>query len=181
MTRVPEVRRLVEAFFGKPPHAGAHPDEAIAVGAAIQGGILKGDVRDKLLLDVTPLSLGVRVAGGLMSRVIEKNTTVPTRTTRPYTTANDLQSSVRISVYQGEKPLAAENMFLGDFELINIKPAAKGEPRIEVTFDIDANGLLHVRAVDMETKQVQQIRISPGSGLREEELNASIGQQKSRP
>jgi molecular chaperone DnaK len=180
MTRVPEVRRCVEAFFGKPLHAGANPDEAIAIGAAIQGGILKGDVRDKLLLDVTPLSLGVRVAGGLMSKVIEKNTTVPTRTTRSYTTANDLQSSVRISVYQGEKPLAAENMFLGDFELINIKPAAKGDPRIEVTFDIDASGILQVRAQDKETGQVQQIRIEPNSGLKEEEIAAGIGAGASR-
>ena len=170
MTRVPEVRRSVEAFFGRAPHLGVDPDEAIAVGAAIQGGILKGEVRDKLLLDVTPLSLGVGVAGGLMSKLIEKNTTVPTRATQTYTTANDMQTSVRISVFQGEKPLAAENMFLGDFELINIKAAPRGEPKIEVSFDIDANGILRVRAQDKETKQVQQIRIEPNSGLKEDEI-----------
>jgi molecular chaperone DnaK len=174
MTRVPEVRRAVEAFFGKAPHLGVDPDEAIAVGAAIQGGILKGEVRDKLLLDVTPLSLGVRVAGGLFSKLIEKNTTIPTRTTATYTTANDMQTSVRISICQGEKPLAAENMFLGDFELVNIKPAPRGEPQIEVTFDIDANGILRVRAQDKQTKQLQQVRIEPNSGLKEEELSRMV-------
>jgi molecular chaperone DnaK len=176
MTRVPEVRRAVEAFFGKAPHLGVDPDEAIAVGAAIQGGILKGEVRDKLLLDVTPLSLGVRVAGGLFSKLIEKNTTIPTRTTAIYTTANDMQTSVRIGVYQGEKPLAADNMFLGDFELVNIKAALRGETQIEVTFDIDANGILRVRAQDKLTKQVQQIKIEPNSGLNEEEIARMVGE-----
>jgi molecular chaperone DnaK len=176
MTRVPEVRRAVEAFFGKPPHLGVDPDEAIAVGAAIQGGILKGEVRDKLLLDVTPLSLGVRVSGGLFSKLIEKNTTIPTRTTAVYTTANDMQTSVRIGVYQGEKPLAADNMFLGDFELVNIKPALRGETQIEVTFDIDANGILRVKAQDKVTKQLQQIKIEPNSGLNEEEIARMVSE-----
>jgi molecular chaperone DnaK len=174
MTRVPEVRRVVEQFFGKPPHPGVDPDEAVAVGAAIQGGILKGQVRDKLLLDVTPLSLGVRVSGGLFSKLIEKNTTVPCRKTAVYTTANDMQTSVRISVYQGENPLAAENIFLGDFELVNIKPAPRGTPQIEVSFDIDANGILRVRAMDKETRQAQNIKIEPNSGLRDEQLKSMI-------
>jgi molecular chaperone DnaK len=174
MTRVPEVRRQVEQFFGKPPHPGVDPDEAVAVGAAIQGGILKGQVRDKLLLDVTPLSLGVRVSGGLFSRLIDKNTTVPCRKTAVYTTANDMQVSVRISVYQGENPLAADNIFLSDFELVNIKPMVRGEPQIEVSFDIDANGILRVRAQDKDTRQVQQIRIEPNSGLKEDQIQAMI-------
>jgi molecular chaperone DnaK len=174
MTRVPEVRRVVQDFFGKAPHAGVDPDEAVAMGAAIQGGILKGQVRDKLLLDVTPLSLGVRVSGGLFSKLIEKNSTVPTRKTATYTTANDMQSSVRISVFQGENPLAAENIFLGDFELVNIKPAPRGAPQIDVSFDIDANGILRVRAQDKETKQVQQIRIEPNSGLKEEQIAGMV-------
>lgn len=172
MTRVPEVRRAVEQFFNKSPHPGVDPDEAVAVGAAIQGGILKGQIRDKLLLDVTPLSLGVRISGGLFSKLIEKNTTVPTRRTAVYTTANDLQTSVRIGVYQGENPLAADNIFLGDFELVNIKPAPRGAPQIEVSFDIDANGILRVRAQDKETRQVQQIRIEPNSGLDDAQLRA---------
>ena len=174
MTRVPEVRRVVQDFFGKAPHAGVDPDEAVAVGAAIQGGILKGQVRDKLLLDVTPLSLGVRVSGGLFSKLIEKNTTVPTRKTATYTTANDMQTSVRISVYQGENPLAADNIFLGDFELVNIKAALRGQPQIDVSFDIDANGILRVRAQDKETKQVQQIKIEPNSGLKEEQIAGMV-------
>jgi molecular chaperone DnaK len=174
MTRVPEVRRMVQDFFGKAPHAGVDPDEAVAVGAAIQGGILKGQVRDKLLLDVTPLSLGVRVSGGLFSKLIEKNTTVPTRKTATYTTANDMQTSVRISVFQGENPLAADNIFLGDFELVSIKAALRGQPQIEVSFDIDANGILRVRAQDKETKQVQQIKIEPNSGLKEEQIASMV-------
>jgi len=174
MTRVPEVRRQVEQYFGRPPHPGVDPDEAVAVGAAIQGGILKGQVRDKLLLDVTPLSLGVRVSGGLFSRLIEKNTTVPCRKTAVYTTANNMQTSVRISVYQGENPLAADNIFLGDFELVDIKPEPRGVPQIEVSFDIDANGILRVRAQDKETRKVQQIRIEPNSGLKDEQIKAMI-------
>ena len=174
MTRVPAVRRAVEQFFDKSPHPGVDPDEAVAVGAAIQGGILKGQIRDKLLLDVTPLSLGVRISGGLFSKLIEKNTTVPTRRTAVYTTANDLQTSVRIGVYQGENPLAADNIFLGDFELVNIKPAPRGAPQIEVSFDIDANGILRVRAQDKETRQVQQIRIEPNSGLDDAQLKAMV-------
>lgn len=174
MTRVPAVRRAVEQYFGKAPHAGVDPDEAVAVGAAIQGGILLGQVRDKLLLDVTPLSLGVRVSGGLFSKLIEKNTTIPTRKTAVYTTANDMQSSVRISVYQGENPLAADNIFLGDFELVNIKAAPRGTPQIEVSFDIDANGILRVRAQDKETRMAQHIRIEPNSGLGEDQIQAMV-------
>jgi molecular chaperone DnaK len=174
MTRVPEVRRVVQEFFGRPPHPGVDPDEAVAVGASIQGGILKGEVRDKLLLDVTPLSLGVRVAGGLFSKLIEKNTTIPTRKTATYTTANDMQASVRISVYQGENPLAAENIFLGDFEMVNIPAAPRGTPQIEVSFDIDANGILRVRAQDKDTKQAQSIKIEPNSGLSEDQIAGMV-------
>ncbi len=172
MTRVPEVRRAVEAFFGRPAVPDVNPDEAVAVGAAIQGGILRGQVRDRLLLDVTPLSLGVRVSGGLFSRLIEKNSTIPCRKKAVYTTANDNQSAVRISVYQGENALAADNIFLGDFELVDIPAASKGSPKIEVSFDIDANGILKVRAVDKASGRAQQMRISPNSGLKEEELRA---------
>jgi molecular chaperone DnaK len=174
MTRVPAVRRAVEQFFGKPPHPGVNPDEAVAVGAAIQGGILQGQVRDKLLLDVTPLSLGVRVSGGLFSKLIEKNTTIPTRKKALYTTANDGQTSVRISVYQGESPLAADNIFLGDFELVNIKPAPRGTPQIEVSFDIDANGILRVRAQDKESGLAQNIRIEPNAGLTDEQIRTMV-------
>ncbi len=178
MTRVPEIRRRVAEFFGKPAHPGVDPDEAVAIGAAIQGGILKGQVRDKLLLDVTPMSLGVRVTGGMMSRLIDRNTTVPTRKTITYTTANDMQTSVRIGVYQGEAPLAADNIFMGDFELVGIKADVRGAPQIDVTFDIDANGILKVKAFDKFTKLSQSIRIEPNSGLDEAQLAKMVDSAK---
>jgi molecular chaperone DnaK len=174
MTRVPEIRRQVEAYFGRPALAGVDPDEAVAQGAAIQGGILRGDIRDRLLLDVAPLSLGVRVAGGMVSKLIERNTTVPCRKTAVYSTANDNQTSVRISVYQGEHPMASENIFLGDCELLDIQPQAKGTPQIEVSFDIDANGILRVRAVDKASRRAQNIRIEPNSGLRDEQIRTMM-------
>jgi molecular chaperone DnaK len=180
MTRMPAVAEAVSRFFGKAPHPGVDPDEAVALGAAIQAGVLKGEVRDTLLLDVIPMSLGVRTEGGLFSKVVEKNTTIPARITQLYTTANDNQTSVRISVFQGEQPLAAQNMFLGDFELVNLKAAARGTPQIEVTFDVDANGILKVSAKDKQTGRIQQIRIEPNTGLSVEELDRMVHEAEER-
>jgi molecular chaperone DnaK len=169
-TRIPAVQQLVEKFFGKTPSKGVNPDEVVAVGAAIQGGVLTGEVRDVLLLDVTPLSLGIETMGGVMTRLIESNTTIPTKKTEVFTTAADGQPSVEIHVLQGERPIASGNKTIGRFHLDGIPPAPRGIPQIEVTFDIDANGILHVTAKDRGTGKEQRIRIEASSGLSDDEI-----------
>jgi molecular chaperone DnaK len=170
MTRVPKVQQLVKEMFGREPHKGVNPDEVVAVGAAIQGGVLAGDVTDVLLLDVTPLSLGIETLGGVMTRLIDANTTIPTRKSEVFSTASDSQPSVEINVLQGERPMAVDNRTLGRFHLDGIPPAPRGIPQIEVTFDIDANGMLHVSAKDKGTNKEQSIRITSSSGLTKEEV-----------
>jgi len=169
-TRMPLVQQKVEAFFGKEPHKGVNPDEVVAIGAAIQGGILAGDVTDVLLLDVTPLSLGIEVEGGLFNKIIEKNTTIPTKKSQTYTTAADNQTAVTIKVAQGEREIFSANKQLGLFNLEGVAPAPRGMPQIEVTFDIDANGIMHVHAKDKGTGKETSIRIESGSGLSEDEI-----------
>jgi molecular chaperone DnaK len=169
-TRIPAIQQLVEKFFGKVPSKGVNPDEVVAVGAAIQGGVLTGEVKDVLLLDVTPLSLGIETMGGVMTRLIESNTTIPTKKTEVFTTAADSQPSVEIHVLQGERPMAAGNKTIGRFHLDGIPPAPRGIPQIEVTFDIDANGILHVTAKDRGTGKEQRIRIEASSGLSDDEI-----------
>src|SRR4051812_36732681 len=170
-TRIPMVQQAVKDYFGKEPHKGVNPDEVVAVGAAVQGGVLGGDVKDVLLLDVTPLSLGIETLGGVMTKLIERNTTIPTRKSETFSTAADNQTSVEIKVYQGEREMAAANKLLGAFHLAGIPPAPRGVPQVEVTFDIDANGILNVTAKDKATGNEQKITITSSSGLSKEEVD----------
>jgi molecular chaperone DnaK len=174
MTRMPRIQQLVKEFFGKEPHKGVNPDEVVAIGAAIQAGILSGDVKDVLLLDVTPLSLGVETLGGVMTRLIERNTTIPTRKTEVFSTAADNQPSVEIHVLQGEREMAKDNRTLGRFHLTGLPPAPRGVPQIEVTFDIDANGILNVSARDVATGKTQNITITSSSGLGKDEVDKMV-------
>ncbi|HEX6938786.1 MAG TPA: molecular chaperone DnaK [Longimicrobiales bacterium] len=173
-TRIPKVQQIVKEFFGKEPHRGVNPDEVVAVGAAIQGGVLAGDVKDVLLLDVTPLSLGIETLGGVMTTLIPRNTTIPTKKSEVFSTAEDNQTTVEIHVLQGERPMAIDNKTIGKFHLTGIPPAPRGMPQIEVTFDIDANGILHVSAKDRATGKEQKIRIEASSGLSEQEIEKMV-------
>jgi molecular chaperone DnaK len=174
MTRMPKVIQLVREFIGKEPHKGVNPDEVVAVGAAIQGGVLKGEVKDVLLLDVTPLTLGIETLGGVFTRLIERNTTIPTKKSQIFSTAADGQTAVTINVLQGEREMAADNKSLGHFDLVGIPPAPRGVPQIEVTFDIDANGIVHVGAKDLATQKEQSIRITASSGLNKDEIDKMV-------
>ncbi len=174
MTRMPKVIEIVKDFFGREPHRGVNPDEVVAVGAAIQGGVLKGDVKDVLLLDVTPLSLGIETLGGVFTRLIERNTTIPTKKSNVFSTAEDNQNAVTIRVFQGEREMAADNKLLGQFDLVGIPPAPRGVPQVEVTFDIDANGIVHVTAKDKATNKEQQIRIQASGGLSDADIQKMV-------
>jgi molecular chaperone DnaK len=174
MTRMPRVRDVVKDFFGKEPHTGVNPDEVVAIGAAIQAGVLQGDVKDVLLLDVTPLSLGIETLGGVFTRMIDRNTTIPTKKSQVYSTADDNQSAVTIRVFQGEREMAADNKALGQFDLVGIPPAPRGVPQIEVTFDIDANGIVSVHAKDKGTGKEQQIKIQASGGLSDADIDQMV-------
>jgi molecular chaperone DnaK len=174
MTRMPKIIETVKNFFGKEPNKSVNPDEVVAMGAAIQGGVLQGDVKDVLLLDVTPLSLGIETLGGVSTKLIEKNTTIPTKKSQVFSTAEDNQPAVSIRVLQGEREMAADNKVLGTFELVGIPPAARGTPQIEVTFDIDANGIVSVSAKDKGTGKEQKIQIQASGGLSEDEIQKMV-------
>jgi molecular chaperone DnaK len=174
MTRMPKVQQLVKELFGKEPHKGVNPDEVVAVGAAIQGGVLKGEVKDVLLLDVTPLSLGIETLGGVFTRLIDRNTTIPTKKSQVFSTAEDGQTAVTIRVSQGEREMASDNKLLGQFDLVGIPPAPRGVPQVEVTFDIDANGIVHVSARDKATNKEQSVRIQANGGLGDSEIERMV-------
>jgi molecular chaperone DnaK len=176
MTRMPRVRDIVKDFFGKEPHTGVNPDEVVAMGAAIQAGVLQGEVKDVLLLDVTPLSLGIETLGGVFTRMIDRNTTIPTKKTQTYSTAEDNQNAVTIRVFQGEREMAADNKLLGQFDLVGIPPAPRGVPQVEVTFDIDANGIVNVQAKDKGTGKEQQIRIQASGGLSDSDIEKMVNE-----
>ncbi|HRN88938.1 MAG TPA: molecular chaperone DnaK, partial [Hyphomicrobium sp.] len=174
MTRMPKVQQVVKEIFGKEPHKGVNPDEVVAIGAAIQGGVLKGEVKDVLLLDVTPLSLGIETLGGVFTRLIDRNTTIPTKKSQVFSTAEDGQNAVTIRVSQGEREMAADNKLLGQFDLVGIPPAPRGVPQVEVTFDIDANGIVHVSAKDKATSKEQSIRIQASGGLSDSDIERMV-------